>query len=514
MDKKIFWAFFFLIIIFGLIIRLLPTLDNNFYFTMDQADEAVRSRELWFRHTIPLTGQGTSLEGIYHGPFWIWYISLGYLLFLGHPAGALFMLKILKLSVLAFLMYRLSRNVSPWIALIAGAALQFFWPFYDASRFAFSPFPLVSAAIATILLLTEGQGTKQRLFVLSAVPVGMVWHTELASFPPFFALCTIVGFWAVVKKRLSWENYLFYFLLVFLFFIPHLITEVTSNFPQTAALKKHIFSPTGVFERTNGNLISKVFIDSFAQSITPVRPLTLIGAVLAAVLMVFINLKKYTAKSPNQLSRGFLFSQRLIAVTFLLFTLSWIWFSASSGWNPWHTVYLAPTLYIAVLLGIWTLPKKISVVIFAIVASSQITIFTKNYQTFFKPSDDASLLTNELAAVDWVYGQSGDKGFYVYSYLPSVYDYPYQYLFWWRGRGKYGYVPCEYSTFPKSPSFFVPGLEFYQEPKRGCQNIRFLIVEPDKKTQNQSRWLEQVRMGTKLEKEAYFGNILVEKRTF
>ena len=81
-----------------------------------------------------------------------------------------------------------------------------------------------------------------------------------------------------------------------------------------------------------------------------------------------------------------------------------------------------------------------------------------------------------------------------------------------RGKKHYGYVPCEYSTFPNTPSFFVPGEIHYQMPKRACQNLRFLIVEPDKNISLRERWLEQLRKDTNLIKQINFGEILVEKR--
>jgi hypothetical protein len=142
----------------------------------------------------------------------------------------------------------------------------------------------------------------------------------------------------------------------------------------------------------------------------------------------------------------------------------------------------------------------------------QVPVFVKNYAYNFRPTDDASLLVNELAAVDWTYHESQGKGFYVYSYLPSVYDYPYQYLYWWRGTQKYKYVPCEYTTYPGIPDFFIKNYQKYQQPQKPCENIKYLIIEPDKNMSNQDLWLVQVRKNTSLEKEAKFGTIRVEKR--
>lgn len=491
---------FILILLLGLVIRLMPTQNNNFYFTMDQGDEAVRARELWFRHQIPLTGQGTSLPGIYHGPFWIWYISIGYFLFGGHPFGALFILMVLKLAILAYLMLRLAKHSSQLVALSIGVSLILFWPFYDASRYAFSPFPLVSIAILTLILLVESLDKKPLRFILTAAPVGMIFHTELASFPPFLALCLLTGIWGIINKIWQLKHLFLFTLVLSIFFIPHLITEIKSGFPQTKALHRYTLSSDSVFT-TNAPLITGVFVNLIEQSVTPVKPLRVFGLFLAPALILY-----------SRLSSQYIFSKRYITLQTLLLALSWIWFTTNSGWNPWHTVYIPPILFIAILLAIWNLPGKLGALVFLIIITAQIISFNKLYKTFFKPSPDPSLLTNELAAVDWVYQESAGRGFYVYSYLPSVYDYPYQYLFWWRGIKKYGYLPCEYSTAPSVPDLFIEGLKYYQNPQKPCSNFRFLIIEPDTRADLQNIWLEQVRVGTILIEETNFGKIRVEKR--
>ena len=161
---------------------------------------------------------------------------------------------------------------------------------------------------------------------------------------------------------------------------------------------------------------------------------------------------------------------------------------------------------------LWTVPRKLGIPLFIFIMGSQLLIFRERYLEYFYPFADASLLVNELAAIDWTYQKSGGQGFYVYSYLPSVYDYPYQYLYWWHGRKKYGYVPCEYATYPKIPDLFVPGVDFYQEPKAPCGTVRFLIVEPDKNEYLRQKWLDGVRSKTKLLEETHVGTIILEKR--
>lgn len=501
MEKNRFLFYFFAILIFGLAIRLIPIWGNNFYFTMDQANEAVKAREVWHRFLFPLIGQETSIEGVYHGSFWIIFVSLGYAVFSGHPFGSLFLQILMNVAICAYLMWQLKKYSMP-LALLVGAALQVYWPFYETSRFAFNPFPLVTIAILTIVFLIKST-QKPYYYLLVGLLLGAIYNSELAPLPAFWILYAASGLYLALKGKLPISYIAYGQLIITATFIPTIISEVKTDFSQLAALKKHLTSENSIYNKQTWLLQTKQFLE-FASPIYIPRFQWIGAFILLAISALFF--KKNTKDKLHNFVRLF----ALLSLA-LLFT-SWLWFATSSGWNPWHTVYLPPLMFIAFLLILFTFPRKFAIPIFIVIMATQIINFSQNYLHFLTPVDDASLLVNELAVVDWVYKEAEDRGFNAYSYLPSVYDYPYQYLFWWHGKKTYGYLPCEYSTFPKTPDFFVPGLENYQEPKKDCTNLRFLIVEPDKNEGLRENWLSQVRKNTELIKEMHFGNILVEKR--
>jgi len=143
---------------------------------------------------------------------------------------------------------------------------------------------------------------------------------------------------------------------------------------------------------------------------------------------------------------------------------------------------------------------------------SHLFIFSARYQANLHPNHDPSLLTHEMAAVDWVYSHSSSGGFSVYSYLPSVFDYPYQYLFWWHGLHSFGYLPCEYSTYPGAPKAYMPNIKNYQGPTRNCpSDIRFLIIEPDANATTRNVWIASLTEKTALVEETKIGDITVQK---
>ena len=468
---------------------------------MDIANETTKAREIIFWRLHPLVGQETSIEGFYHGPLWLYFISIGIFIFNFHPFGSLFMLILLSVATTAFLMRYIAKKVSPTIALVVGASLQVFWPYYDISRFAFSPFPLAFLAILQVILLSEASEGNLTAFFLAAAVSSLPSHFEVASLPPFVALFLAFSVFSLIEKRLSLKHFAYGIGLIILTHSARIVSEISTGFQQLHAIQEHAgTSQTSYLANSQFDKFVQKIVDIASQGLIPQS--ALISMIILAVILAFILKHKKLNK----------FVKNFYIFSLLATLLAYLWFGSNTGWHPWHTVYLPPLIFISAVLVITSLGKKLAIPLFVLLLLLQLPTFVRNYAYNFRPSADARLLVNELAAVDWTYQESANNGFYVYTYLPSVYDYPYQYLYWWRGTKKYKYVPCEYSTFPQIPDFFIRNYQKYQEPQKPCENIRYLIIEPDKNGQNQETWLAQVRKNTSLEKAVYFGTIRVEKR--
>lgn len=500
MNKSQFLVGLLIIVAFGLILRIIPTIGNNFYFTMDIANEATKAREIIFLRLHPLVGQETSIEGFYHGPLWLYFISIGLRIFNFHPFGSLFMLFLLNAATTAILMRQIAKKVSPKAAIVIGASTQFFWPYYDTTRFAFSPFPLVSIAILDILLLSEALQGNITAFILAAVVSSLPSHFEVASLPPFIALFLAVGIWSYFKKKLTIKHFLIGILALVLTHAARITSEILTGFDQLHAIQKHAAAESSFISGTQFQKFAGKIITIIQEGLFPE------SAAVSIIALIIISVFLFRQRKANSYIKTFYF----LTLFLTLFTL--FWFSSNTGWHPWHTIYIPPLFFISTLLVISRLRKKYAVPLYFALMLFQVPVFVKNYAYNFRPTGDASLLVNELAAVDWTYQESQGQGFYVYSYLPSVYDYPYQYLYWWRGTQKYKFVPCEYTTFPGIPDFFINNFQKYQQPQKPCENIRYLIIEPDENKSNQNLWLAQVRKNTSLEKEVKFGTIRIEKR--
>lgn len=497
-----YFLFFAIVLILCFAVRVIPALNNNFHFTMDQGDDAVHVREIVERGQLLLHGPETNMTGVYTGPLWYYFLAFGYILFNGHPIAAVFLLIVLSVVLTALLMWKIAKSVNKRSAIFVGVGLQFYWWFYDISRYGFNPFPLVFLSVLLILLLTKYLEGERNAIVWAAVPVGLAFHAEVAGATSLLIFYTIISGYLLIRKKLSFRRILFIAFVLSFFFIPNILYEFQGDTSQVVAIKTMLFSKESVFAENRFQRVSVAFLEFIAQSSVP-QAGTIGLIVVSTILYLFWKQKKKN-----------IFVLHFVSLAIVFFASSWIWFASGTGWRTWHTVSVPVVLYISLLLMISVLKRPVNIALGVIVLAAQFFFFQNLYAHFLLPLKDESLLRNEIAAIDWIYKESGGKGFYVYNYLPSVRDYSHQYLFWWYGRKNYGYVPCEYGRYPGIPDFFVPGYKYYQKPKKPCANLRFLLMEPDKNIFIKRQWYQGVSENSWLLESARFGALKVEKRSF
>ncbi len=100
-------------------------------------------------------------------------------------------------------------------------------------------------------------------------------------------------------------------------------------------------------------------------------------------------------------------------------------------------------------------------------------------------------MKNELRVIDFMYHDANHTSFGEFVYTPPVYDYAYQYLFWWKSK-QYHYLPSK----SKNGKFY-------------------LIIEPDlEHPLAPNGWKQTViKTGKVLWDKTFPGDITVEKRT-
>lgn len=468
---------------------------------MDQGEDAVHVREILEGRPL-LRGPATNIEGIYAGPLWYYFQAVGYALLGGHPAGGVVLLIGLNVALTAILMMKVKREVGAGPAVLIGGALQFYWPFFDVSRYGFNPFPLVFLTVVTILLILDFLSGKKNALIWAAVLVGLAFHAELAGAMALFLFYAAVFLFLVAKGKVNWRIVSGNILVLTVLFLPLLYYHLFADTTFLSGWQGLFGRPGGVFTHSQFILMLRVFLRNIGKTVLPFAPA--LGLFIFLFILAFYFLKDLWKKN--------IFVTRFVYLVFFYLLVNWLWFGSNVGWRIWHTVAIPVVLFIALVLVLTQISGRFFRWLLVFILAAQLVFFVRLYGHFLGDTPDPSILRNEIAAIDWVYQHSEGKGFYVYNYLPSVRDYSHQYLFWWYGRKKYGYLPCEYSSYPGVPDFFVPNFQSYQNPVERCSRERFLIIEPGQGGFIRATWLEGVTDATKLVDQAKIGQLVVQKR--
>lgn len=481
MNKRVFWLLFTLILIFQFVVRIIPPQNNNFYFTIDQGNNAVHVREIVEHGRILTKGPETSMPGVFAGPLWYYFLAPGYLLFDGHPFGGIFMLIILSLGTTALVMRQAAIRIAPWAGLLTGLALQGYWYFYELSRYEFNPFSVGILTIWQVFLLTGFTAGKKKNYYLAFIPIALAFNSAVAVGIAMALLQTTVGLWGVRQKILNLKQYVLSSLIAPLVFAAPVIFQLIKQFSKSSFVSAGIAGERGFFASTNYPEIALRFSEIFTRSIIP-------QSFLASVLMIGALVYWFFGKSQNRFVRPFVF------LTALFWLVSFLFFGSNMAWREWHTIYLYLLTFLSLVFMLVSIPKKIGLALLTLVILAQGQLFQERYKQYLTLSDDPGILANQLKVLDWIYTHNAEDGFNVYTYSPHVYDYQNQYLFWWYGKKQYGFLPCEYNLFPGFlKGTYIPSHLDYTQPTLGCDNLRFIITEPSGDEKSYNKWREQIK---------------------
>jgi len=120
--------------------------------------------------------------------------------------------------------------------------------------------------------------------------------------------------------------------------------------------------------------------------------------------------------------------------------------------------------------------------------------FLNSLSTDFKGFKlNPSVYANQTKVIDWIYQKANGEGFVMYSYVPQVYDYAYQYLVGWKGLKDFKYLPKEYSYLPNKVGYVQMKEEFIQkniDKVKETKGLTFLVLETGEQiSYSKSYWL-------------------------
>ncbi|MBU0618752.1 hypothetical protein KKD62_00790 [Patescibacteria group bacterium] len=463
------------IFLFALIFHLLPIFYSDISFNYDTAASWLEVRDMVMLTKPRLVGGEGGIKGIFFGPTWHYILAGLFFVFNGDPRAGALASALINLSCIP-----LAWLIGKQINQLTGILAAFFFalaPIMIGSssyQFVVNAFPFINLMA---LWLLNYQNKKWTLMALA------FWASLSFHFEPVVAIgfnLAIFGLMFKSIKKLAWKNKLSLVLIWLLPFGPQLIFDLRHDWLQTRAIIKFIQ------ERGQGlggslpfftRLINRPYllINHFSETVTANHiwlSTLLLGLMIFGLKAIFIK----GSLKQKQLAKQ--------SLTLLSIPLLYYIFIFSPGIKPWYYTSF-PAVYgivFALTLTWWLKQKNLKYFAWLALSGFCLTgIWASAYLPKLKqgfPSTDPSSLKNQLAVIDWIYQDSAGQDFVVYTYSPAIYDYPWQYLFWWQAEKKQLPLPKDFSYQPKTYDYVANKLAYVPPPETSSRFITYLIFEP------------------------------------
>lgn len=502
LNKKeyIFIVIFLLIFIVSFLLKLLPILNYNFPFTMDQARDMLDIRNIVDGRHLTLIGPTTSINGVFLGPFWYYFNLIPYILGLGDPTFLAYW-NILWYLLAGLSLFLFSFRKNPIFALISSSIFLMAPAFFYSGRFFWSANPMPFATTFYFLALISSliKPNLKKSVILGLI-CGLSMQFEAAFAVLFFPFATII----FLIFKLGIKNYLATFSAFFVTLLPQILFEIRHNFIMSRTFFSELSGESSILgERLSLGQVFTSHLQSLInilKGLFDLNPTSIL--VIFLVAFFFLTFKIYL-KILDKFTKYFF----QISVLFIIFAFVFYMFYPLplKGWYllglhiPFLLVF---AVFFTEVLNIQDMLKKTHLKYLKnvyLVAVCLILLFsflaTIIYQTRFIPkenerSQDKSNLRNEIEAIDWVYREANGQAFKAYNYIPSVYDTPYQYLYWWYATRKYGYQPDTLTYLDNVPEYIPNNEKFLTQRKKTDENSPiFLIIEDDENNERRAAWL-------------------------
>ncbi len=503
-----------LLLVISFTLRILPIFANHIFFWFDQGMDMVLVKQFAADHTITLTSRYSGLAGVLMGPFWTWILAVPFVLGGGNPAAiVIFFSAVCVLSILLTYIF-IKKNFNPYSAIFVLVFLCFAPIYTYGSNVASSPHPLIFIFILFIWFAYEIFARKKAIFFAPfGLLVGLLFQFEIgfAIFSIPVILLLIIGF----KSFYLFKNKYFYLGLVLglLTFVPQLLFDMRHNYLISKSII-NLFtgrsnSLYGSSESLPGRFSSRLgsFREDFETFALFIKPWYL------SLILLCLSLYGWFLIFKNKLAAEVNLGKILLIILLGYF----LGFSLYPGpiWT-WYRLGLSIVYILLLIFPLGVLWKKarplglLAIVILTFGIHQAISGIGVEGIIKNSPIEDNAVLQNQLSAIDYVYSQANGKPFSYYAYTPPVYDYLWQYHFFWYAQKKYGYLP---NNFHIGIPLLGTGMDV--TPPKENEGLFFLIMEPDRERPWQiNGWKKTfIKIGKVISTSRFPGDIIVEERT-
>ncbi|HOR02083.1 MAG TPA: hypothetical protein PKZ92_02385 [Candidatus Woesebacteria bacterium] len=460
-------------IIFGLVllvstfIRFGQVKNYHTAFTYDQARDLLDIRALGEFKDLTVMGPTTSINGLRLGPFYYYFNLPAYWLGQGNPQ-ALVIWNILGFLITGVIIFEFFRKKDVCLGLIVSSLFLMAPQLFGITQYFWNANMATYLSVYFYLALWNFLEKKDKKGVFwLGVTSGLLTQFEAA----FGIVCILFAILVVVvnKKAAWWKNFL---VGIVPWFLPQIALEIKNKFQMTKLL-------LGMFSGQNQVLGDKLPLGEIVVShLNSMRKFMEGQFILPYGWGLIILLMSGCLILVNKKYRKF-------GIYFLSFWILMLGFYITIYHYPlkmWYLESLRVWYVFVVGMGIVSLSryKKIIALMMAIFLIRNFGLVYQDQSKFMDriSSDDPKNLANLMKNIDWVYEKMAGDGFEAYSYVPEVYDYPNQYLYWWYGNKKYGYMPEKVSySLMEVPEYLRSQNQFYKNARKNENGKIALIYE-------------------------------------
>ena len=498
-----------LFFIASLIFRLFNVSNFNFAFTIDQARDMLMIRQIAVGHDPVFIGPVTSLNGVYLGPFWFYFNLLPFLFGGGDPTYLVYwLIFFFHLSALIFFLY--FRKINYLFAFWGSLFLLVSPRFFELTSYSLNANATPIFVVLFLVALDHTlRSTKTRPMFFLGFLAGIGLQIEAAF---GILLLPLALLWSIFKKKKGYLKFLFGFLLTL---TPQLLFEIKHRFQMTRTFIS-VFTGQSTILGDRLDLPAK-FADRWEQYFKMLLSSLPAGIApwlftLSLIFIFFLIIRNRTGfKSTPTLG----FSLSLIVLSLILYL---VYPYGLKGW--WMTNLTGPYLLImASSLALLGQTKKFIARLLSVIFLIYLIFVSfrfyqdRLHQKLTTRTADRALLLNQLDAIDWTYHEASGSGFRTYVFTPAVYDLNYQYLYWWYGLGKYGYLPDKVTYQDDVPEYIENKAAYWTNP-RPFSGLTFLLLETYPQfVDREVDWRQRYLKLCKTKDVRLTGAIVVEKVT-
>ncbi len=454
-KSSIGWYFLGAIFVLGIFLRVY-NIPNTLLFHLDQGYHGLAIKEIWENKRIALLGHRTDAEGIFHGSFFYYFMLPLYLVSRWNPAGVSILLAALD-SFSIFFIFLIGKNLfDENIGLVAALFYATSYSLISYSRWLSNVTPIPFFSTVFFYLLIKSYKDNLWFFPFACLFLGLI--TQFNGAIGFFFLPPLIFFFYLLRKEIfKKKRYLLTSVVFFLLpILPLIFFDLRHNFLVSRSILR-LFSGFG------GSFDFNIYILKF--SILKTEIVNLLSYKFPLITFTLLTLTVWAIWQLRFEKKEF--KQVKILLVMLLIPFLTL-FAYPEGISGFFIVGILPLFILFFSWGVWNWgKKKIFRSVTIILVFFIIFLNLYHWQGFLRPGFNLipigtrNLITlgDRIKAVDFMYQKSDGKLFRTIIYIiPYFQEEPWDYVFSWYGKPKYGYLPN--SQAAKTFVIYEPDYDF------------------------------------------------------